>query len=101
MNNITSTDITPLDKQKQVHGDSGPHQNNNSFHSSFNASHVLHHLKHYLPSQTPVKDFIHHNTLHAFQNLKFYEAIFKAAKIFGYQTTLQLTEFRELFKIGR
>ena len=101
MNNITSTDITPLDKQKQVHGASGSHQNNNSFHSSFNESQVLHHLKHYLPSQTPIKDFIHHNTLHAFQNLKFYEAIFKAAKIFGYQTTLQLTEFRELFKIGR
>ncbi len=70
-------------------------------HTGFDAAHVLHELKHYLPSQTPIKDFIHHNTLHGFQHLKFYDAIFKAGKIFGYQITLQLTEFRELHKIGR
>lgn len=70
-------------------------------HHEFDEKHVLHELKHYLPSQTPLKDFIHHNSLHAFQNLKFYEGIFKASKIFGYQVTLQLTEFRELYKNGR
>ena len=69
--------------------------------TEFNEAHVLHELKHYLPSQTPLKDFIHHNSLHAFQHMKFYDAIFKASKIFGYQVTLQLTEFRELYKIGR
>lgn len=68
---------------------------------SFNEEHTLHELKHYLPSQTPLKDFIHHNSLHAFQNLKFYEAIFKASGIFGYQVTLQLTEYRELYNTGR
>jgi uncharacterized protein YbcC (UPF0753/DUF2309 family) len=67
----------------------------------FDEEKVIHDLKHYLPSQTPLKDFIHHNTLHAFQNLKFYDAIFKASKIFGYQVTLELTEFRELYRIGR
>lgn len=67
----------------------------------FDEKRVLHELKHYLPSQTPLKDFIHHNSLHAFQNLKFYEGIFKASKIFGYQVTLQLTEYRELYRIGR
>ncbi|MEO5603414.1 MAG: DUF2309 domain-containing protein [Cyclobacteriaceae bacterium] len=67
----------------------------------FDEQQILHQLKHYLPSQTPLKDFIHHNTLHAFQNLKFYDAIFKASKIFGYQVTLQLTEFRDLYKMGR
>jgi uncharacterized protein YbcC (UPF0753/DUF2309 family) len=70
-------------------------------HHDFDENHVLHELKHYLPSQTPLKDFIHHNTLHAFQQMKFYDAIFKASKIFGYQTTLQLTEYRQLHKIGR
>jgi uncharacterized protein YbcC (UPF0753/DUF2309 family) len=70
-------------------------------HVSFDEQHILHELKHYLPTQTPLKDFIHHNTLHAFQGLKFYDAIFKASKIFGYQVTLQLSEYRELFKIGR
>jgi len=67
----------------------------------FDEKHVLHELKHYLPTQTSLKDFIHHNSLHAFQAMKFYDAIFKASKIFGYQVTLQLTEFRELYRIGR
>lgn len=70
-------------------------------HNHFDENHVLHELKHYLPSQTPLKDFIHHNSLHAFQQLKFYDAIFKASKIFGYQVTLQLTEYRELYTTGR
>jgi uncharacterized protein YbcC (UPF0753/DUF2309 family) len=67
----------------------------------FDEKHTLHELKHYLPSQTPLKDFIHHNTLHGFQQMKFYDAIFKASKIFGYQVTLQLTEYRELYRNGR
>ena len=67
----------------------------------FDENQVLHHIKHFLPSQTGLKDFIHHNTLHAFQNVKFFDGIFKAGKIFGYQMTLQLTEFRELYNIGR
>jgi uncharacterized protein YbcC (UPF0753/DUF2309 family) len=69
--------------------------------ANFNEKHVLHDLKHYLPSQTPLKDFIHHNSLHAFQHMRFYDGIFKAGKIFGYQVTLQLTEFRELYQTGR
>lgn len=68
---------------------------------SFNEAHVIHELKHFLPSQQALKDFIHHNSLHAFQHMKFYEAIFKASKIFGFQTHLQLTEYREMHKTGR
>ena len=67
----------------------------------FDEQHVLKELVHYLPTQTPLKDFIHHNTLHAFQQSKFYDAIFKAGKIFGYQVTLQLSEYRQLYAIGR
>lgn len=67
----------------------------------FNEHDVLHALKHYLPSQSPLKDFIHHNSLHAFQNLKFYEAIFKASKIFGFQATTPLTDFRQMHINGR
>ena len=86
-----------------THTEGNAHKAVGSTHSGvlFDAAHVIHELKHYLPSQTPIKDFIHHNTLHAFQHLKFYDAIFKAGKIFGYQVTLQLTEFRELYKTGR
>jgi len=66
----------------------------------FNEKHVLQ-LKHYLPSQQALKDFIHHNSLHAFQHMKFYDAIFKAAKIFGFHVSLQLAEYRQLYGNGR
>lgn len=68
---------------------------------SFDEAHVIHELKHFLPSQQALKDFIHHNSLHAFQHMKFYDAIFKASKIFGYQVHLQLAEYREMYKTGR
>lgn len=70
-------------------------------HAHFDENHVLHELKHYLPSQQALKDFIHHNSLHAFQHMKFYDAIFKASKIFGFQVHLQLEEYREMYKTGR
>ncbi len=68
---------------------------------SFNEAHILHELKHFLPSQQALKDFIHHNSLHAFQHMKFYDAIFKASKIFGFQVHLQLPEYREMYATGR
>ena len=74
---------------------------NGKIHPPFDEAQVLHEIKHHLPAQSALKDFIHHNSLHAYQHLKFYEAIFKAAKIFGYQVTLQLEEFRQLYKNGR
>ncbi len=67
----------------------------------FNQHQVLHDLKHYLPSQMTLKDFVHHNTLHAFQDQKFYDAIFRASDLFGYKVTLQLNEFRKLYTLGR
>ncbi len=67
----------------------------------FDEHHLLHVLKHYLPTQGPLKDFVHHNTLHAFQDMKFYDAIFKASAIFGYQTTFSLAEYRDLYAAKR
>jgi uncharacterized protein len=69
--------------------------------TSFDEDHVLHTLRHYLPSQGPLKDFVHHNTLHAFQEMKFYNAIFKASEIFGYQVTFSLSEYRQLYSQKR
>ena len=61
---------------------------------------TLHRLVHYLPSQAPLKDFIHHNTLHAFQGQEFHQALVDASRFYGYQTYLQLSEYRSLFKAG-
>jgi uncharacterized protein YbcC (UPF0753/DUF2309 family) len=69
--------------------------------TSFHEHHVLHELKHYLPAQAPLKDFIHHNTLHAFQNLKFEEALTSASQIFGYKVSLTLREYRDKYKSGQ
>ncbi|MDX2174670.1 MAG: DUF2309 domain-containing protein [Bacteroidota bacterium] len=69
--------------------------------SVFNAHDVLHELKHFLPAQSPLKDFIHHNTLHAFQNLKWDTAIRRAEKMFGYKVSLSIEEYRSLFKSNR
>lgn len=67
----------------------------------FDEHKVLHNLKHYLPAQSPLKDFIHHNTLHAFQNRRFDEAIYAASQIFGYKVSLNLSEYRDLYKAGQ
>lgn len=67
----------------------------------FNEEEALHDLKHFLPAQAPLKDFIHHNTLHAFQHLKFFKALQLASEIFGYRVSLSLDEYRSLFKKGK
>lgn len=64
-------------------------------------SSILHQLKHYLPSQAPLKDFIHHNTLHAFQHQNFHEGMQSAAEIFGYQVYLSIEEYRKMFNNGK
>lgn len=65
--------------------------------SSFQEEVVLRHLHHYLPHQNPLKDFVHHNTLHSFQDLPFHQALQKASVLFGYQTYLPLDQYRRLF----
>jgi len=65
--------------------------------SMFDIDEVIGKLKHYLPAQAPLKDFVHHNTLHAFQNQKFEKAIRNASKIFGYKVSLSIEEYRALY----
>lgn len=62
---------------------------------------VIHEIKHYLPAQAPLKDFIHHNTLHAFQEYPFFKGLRKASVMFGYNVSLSLREFRGLFQSGK
>lgn len=69
--------------------------------ASFNEHEVLAKIAHFLPAQSPLKDFVHHNTLHPFQNLNFYEAIRRSAVIFGNRTTLSLRDFRNKYTSGK
>lgn len=67
----------------------------------FDEQEIIDRLRHYLPHQAALKDFVHHNTLHAFQTSKFHDALWKASSIFGYKTYLSLDEFRSLYHSGK
>lgn len=67
----------------------------------FDPAETIAELKHYLPAQTPLKDFVHHNTLHAFQGLKFFDALSRASELFGYRVSPSLREFRSLYQSKR
>lgn len=60
---------------------------------------IIEHAAHLLPAQGPITVFIHHNTLHAFEDLPFDEAVKKGAQVFGCQP--YLTEDRYRQKLGR
>ena len=68
--------------------------------TSFDVAATLHKLHHYLPAQNPLKDFVHHNTLHAFQDKNFDIALQEASEVFGYKTYLSLLEFRAKYHKG-
>ena len=62
---------------------------------------VIEHAAHLLPAQGPITVFIHHNTLHAFEDLPFHEAVQKGARIFGCQPYLSEDRYREALNRGR
>jgi uncharacterized protein len=62
---------------------------------------AIEHAAHLLPAQGPITVFIHHNTLHAFEELPFTEAVVKAGKLFGCQPYLDEERFREELGRGR
>src|SRR5690348_18364133 len=62
---------------------------------------AVEHAAHLLPSQGPITVFIHHNTLHAFEDLPFTEAVKRAARVFGCQPYLGEDRYREELGRGR
>ncbi len=62
---------------------------------------IIHDISHYLPSQGPIKTFVHHNTLHQFEAQEFFDAIDTAADVYGANTSLPETTYQEFFAQGR
>ncbi|MEY4641880.1 MAG: hypothetical protein RLZZ227_1874 [Pseudomonadota bacterium] len=57
--------------------------------------------RHILPDQGPIGVFIHHNTLHHFQALRFHDAVQKGAELIGARPYMDLHEFRAAYAKGR
>jgi uncharacterized protein YbcC (UPF0753/DUF2309 family) len=63
--------------------------------------HAIAHAAHFLPAQGPITVFIHHNTLHAFEDQSFEEAVLRGAEIFGCQPYLSEDRYRTELGRGR
>jgi uncharacterized protein YbcC (UPF0753/DUF2309 family) len=67
----------------------------------FDLDTAIDHIAHWLPSQGPIKDFIHHNTLHAVQDYSFHEGVAVASKVYGAKSYLPLVDYQRRFQEGR
>ena len=63
--------------------------------------HAVDHAAHLLPSQGPIGVFIHHNTLHAFQNQPFESAVIEAGRVFNAQPFLSEAAYQAALASGR
>jgi uncharacterized protein YbcC (UPF0753/DUF2309 family) len=62
---------------------------------------AIQHAAHLLPAQGPITVFIHHNTLHAFEDLPFDEGVRQGGRIFGCQPYLSEDRYRQAWEHER
>ncbi|MBV9949388.1 MAG: DUF2309 family protein, partial [Myxococcales bacterium] len=67
----------------------------------FDLDAALDRVARWLPSQGPIKDFVHHNTLHAFEGMKFHEATAAAARLYGARSGMPPSYFLDAYRTGR
>ncbi|MBC8291293.1 MAG: DUF2309 family protein, partial [Planctomycetes bacterium] len=63
--------------------------------------HTIEHAAHLLPSQGPITVFVHHNTLHAFEDLPFDAGVKAGARVFGCHPYLPEDRYRQKLERGR
>lgn len=62
---------------------------------------IIEHAAHLLPAQGPIAVFIHHNTLHAFEDLPFHEGVKKGGQVFGCHPYQSEDFYRDALRKGR
>ena len=63
--------------------------------------HMVEHAAHLLPAQGPIEVFVHHNTLHAFEDQSFHEAVKSGLARYGAEPYFSEPEYRCLHAAGR
>lgn len=56
---------------------------------------------HFLPTQGPISVFVHHNTLHSFENLPFEEAVVRGGELYRCEPYFSEDRYREELRRGR
>lgn len=62
---------------------------------------TIEHAAHLLPAQGPIEVFVHHNTLHAFENLSFHDGVKRGNEVYGANPYFREEQFREMLETGR
>ncbi|HJZ60393.1 MAG TPA: DUF2309 domain-containing protein [Gemmataceae bacterium] len=92
-----STTVAPKDTTAHPHPEGNGHPDD----ANDRLRHTIEHAAHLLPAQGPITVFIHHNTLHAFEQLPFFEAVERGGRAFGCQPYLSEDRYREALSKGR
>jgi uncharacterized protein len=62
---------------------------------------IVEHATHLLPAQGPIKVFVHHNTLHAFEDKTFDEGVLEGLKTYGCEPYFSEQRYRDEISRGR